>query len=303
MKRPAVCSLRYFVSLPERLLRAGAAGAGGATHETLRLTLPRFVRRSRLYEATAKNALRITIEFVGGVEAVEPEPGTLGAGRVAVKKTAGNVVELGSIAAFGFSPLWLLAAAADVLHGSRVYLDTLQDELKAVGVLSSGEHFGTIDQLIGALEGATGSAARNIDLPPLELAELRQSIAELRDDAGSLPSHRELAALFGGLKRAAQAEGRSLLETSSGIGLAFLTSARTVTREHLVTPYREEWSPVRSEGFGAYAARVARPYGRAVGTRMDPNAESLTERLPRLSQRALDRVWRWLRRRGSRRGR
>ena len=32
--------------------------------------------------------------------------------KLAVRKGAGNVVELGSIAAFGFSPLWLLAAAA-----------------------------------------------------------------------------------------------------------------------------------------------------------------------------------------------
>ena len=42
----------------------------------------------------------------------------------------GNAVELGSIAAFGFSPLWLLAAAADVTHGTRVYLDAFVRELK-----------------------------------------------------------------------------------------------------------------------------------------------------------------------------
>ena len=81
-------------------------------HETAQLVLPRFVRRSRLYEATAKNLLRVTIELVGGVDR-PPAPDELepSAGKLAARKAAGNVVELGSIAAFGFSPLWLLAAA------------------------------------------------------------------------------------------------------------------------------------------------------------------------------------------------
>ena len=46
-----------------------------AVHETAELVLPRLVRRSRLYEATAKNLLRVSIELVGGVEAA---PGAAG---------------------------------------------------------------------------------------------------------------------------------------------------------------------------------------------------------------------------------
>ncbi|MFN2470396.1 MAG: hypothetical protein ABR583_05285, partial [Gaiellaceae bacterium] len=56
---------RFLLSLPERLVRAAAAAAGGALFETAQLLLPRFVRRSRLYEATAKNLLRVAIEVVG----------------------------------------------------------------------------------------------------------------------------------------------------------------------------------------------------------------------------------------------
>ena len=41
--------------------------AGGRVHETAELLLPRLVRLSRLYEATAKNLLRVSIELVGGV--------------------------------------------------------------------------------------------------------------------------------------------------------------------------------------------------------------------------------------------
>ena len=165
----------FLVSLPERAVRSLFALAGGGVHETAELVLPRLVRRSRLYEATAKNLLRVSIELVGGVEAPattadEYEPN---AKKLAVRKTAGNAVELGSIAAFGFSPLWLLAAAADVTHGTRVYLDAFVRELKLAGVLAEETELTTIDDLLAALQGGTGTTARLIDIPPLELAALQ----------------------------------------------------------------------------------------------------------------------------------
>jgi hypothetical protein len=277
---------RFLVSLPERIVRSLAALAGGLVHESAQILLPRLVRRSRLYEASAKNLLRVTIELVGGVEgAPAATPGT-GVRELAVRKGAGNVVEFGSIAAFGFSPLWLLAAASDLAHGSRVYLDALVGELKAAEVLAPDAEFGSVDELLGALETGSGTAARLVDIPPMELAELRASVGELRASAGELPSREELAAVYQGLRRAAQAENRSLLEVSSGIGLAFLLSARSLSREHLVVPYREDWRPVRNEGFAAYARRIARPYGQAVEGHFDPARETWTERgLDRFARR------------------
>lgn len=280
---------RYLLTLPERLVRASAAGGGGAISEGARLLLPRLVRRSRLYDVTAGSALRVAVELVGGVvppheASQEPE---LEAGRLAVKKAAGNVVEIGSIAAFGFSPLWLLAGAADVLNGTRVYLRTLEDELAAQGLLPPDVEFNSVDQLIKALEGTAGGTANMMDLPPLELAELKRSLKELRDDAASLPGPTELARLFNGLVRAAAAERRSLLEVSSGVGLAFLSSARNVGRTHLVAPYREDWAPLAREGFGGYAARVSRPYREALVSHFDPHRDTLTEHLPERTRTAL----------------
>jgi hypothetical protein len=278
----------FVVSLPERLVRSVVGAVAGLLHESAQFVLPRFVRRSRLYEASAKNLLRISIELVGGVEAASPaaEPAGPAPKELAVRKGAGNVVELGSIAAFGFSPLWLLAAASDVARGSRVYLEALTSELKAAGVIGPEAEFGSVDDLLGALEGGSGTAARLIDIPPVELAELRKSVAELRDHAGDLPSPDELAALYRGLREAAQREDKSLLEVSQGIGLAFLLSARKVSRQHLVVPYREDWKPLRDEGFGAYARRVSAPYGRAIEGHFDPRRETWTERgLGKVSRR------------------
>lgn len=270
--------LRFIASLPERGLRAIAAGIFGTVHEAAQVAFPRLVRRSRFYEVTAKNALRIAIELVGRVESGAKEEGEPAAGRVAVKKAAGNVVEFGSIAAFGFSPLWLLAGAADILQGSRVYLRALEGELQAAGVLAEGATFASVDDLLSAFEGSAGHTASIMDMPPLEVVELRRSLGELRADAASLPSPRELAALFDGLKRTALAERRPLLDVSAGVGLAFLTSARNVTRDHLLVPYREDWRPLRAEGFGAYSRRVAGPYREAIAGHLDPQRPTWTER-------------------------
>ena len=273
--------LAYLLALPERIVRAIAAAGGGAVHETAQLVLPRLVRSSRLYEATAKNLLRITVELVGGVarpaEAVagefEQSPKKL-----AVRKAGGNAVELGSIFAFGFSPLWLLAAAADVTHGTRVYLDVLVAELKSAGVLAKDVELASVDDLLAALEGASGTTARLIDIPPLEVEALKQSLADLRDDAKGLPTPPELAAVYQGLVAEADREKQSLLEVSVGMGIAFFNSARKVGRQHVLDPYTEDLRPVRDEGFAAYAWRVGKPYARAVVRHFDPRQASLTER-------------------------
>ncbi|MFN8222987.1 MAG: hypothetical protein U0R50_07005 [Gaiellales bacterium] len=271
--------LGYVVSLPERLVRALAAMLSGSVHESFELALPRVVRRSRFYEATAKNLLRVTIELVGGVESsaprddeVEPSPG-----RLAVRKGAGNVIELGSIAAFGFSPLWVLAAAADVTRGSRAYLDTLVVELVNEGVLREGAEFRSVDDLLGALEGVSGSSARLIDIPPLETQALRRSLAEMRADAASLPSADELARVYQALRAAAAREGTSMIDVSLGVGIAFFNSARHVGRQHLLDPYREDLKPVKDEGLGAYARRVSRPYAAAVHRHFAADELSKTE--------------------------
>jgi hypothetical protein len=139
------------------------------------------------------------------------------------------------------------------------------------------------------LERTSGDTARLIDIPPLELRELRASIEELRAHADSLPSSGELASLYSALRRTAAAENRPLLEVSAGVGLAFLTSARKVSDAHVVAPYRTDWQPLREEGFGAYARRVGRPYREAVARHLRADEPTKTERL-------LDRIAAWRKR-------
>ena len=272
----------FAASLPERVVRSTAAVLGGTVHETAQLLLPRLARRSRLYEASAKNLLRILIEGLGAVEPVTPttpDPNAPPPKELALRKGAGNVVELGSIAAFGFSPLWILAAVADLTHGSRVYLHALTDDLKASGVIRDDVDVSSVDDLLGILEGTSGRTARLIDIPPVELAGLRTTLRELREEATDLPSQEQVRRLYDGLRWTAAAEDRSLLEVSQGVGMAFVTSARTLSDRHVNVPYREDWKPLRDEGFAAYARRVSRPYGEAAASHFDPERQSYTERV------------------------
>ena len=73
MMLTTVGRVSFLLSLPERVFRALAAALGGTLHETFHLALPRVVRESRFYEATAKNLLRVTIELVGPQPIVRPK--------------------------------------------------------------------------------------------------------------------------------------------------------------------------------------------------------------------------------------
>ena len=59
------------------------------------------------------------------------------------------------------------------------------------------------------------------------------------------------------------------------MGLAFLLSARHVGREHVVVPYREDWKPLREEGFAAYARRISGPYRAAMSGSLRSGARDL----------------------------
>ena len=56
-----------------------------------------------------------------------------------------------------------------------MYLTALEDELKAAGVIDEDVDAHSVDELLGVLEGTSGGTARLVDIPPLELKELRSS--------------------------------------------------------------------------------------------------------------------------------
>ena len=275
---PRGVTAEYVVSLPERAVRAAAAGVGGLVYETSELAVPSFVRESKLYQATVARLLRIVVELLGGVLGVFAKD-AMPVKELAVRKLAGNAVELAGFLALGWSPVWLLAAAADVTNGTRVYLRTLVEELERSGALPEGTDVGSVEQLLGVLEQTSGRAADTIDVPPLNVPELRQSLAALRAHADELPTAESLGALFTDLRAVAQRERRSVLAVSSAVAAGAVQAGAQLGTVHVFEYYRSALAAIRTEGFPTFWRRVSSPYLEAAARHLDPRRRTRTERL------------------------
>jgi len=281
---------RYVVSLPERMVRAAAALIGGAVYETSAVALPAAARRSKLYQVTIDRLLRIMIEGFGDVRGIYRDQMTP-VGELAARKTIGNVLEFASIFAVGVSPLWVLAAASDVMGGSKVYLRALVTELKRAGLLPAETDVASYEELLGRLEAGSGVLADAIDVPPMTLRDARASVAALRRQGSNLPPAAELAALFRELQATARREGRSLGDISAAVGLAAARAGVEVGNAHIFQFYRDALGAIRNEGLLAFLRRVASPYLSRAGRHFRPRERTYTERwLRRLEQRRADRA-------------
>jgi len=275
-----VLSRPYLASLPERTARAGAALAGGLAYEASEVLLPVAVRRSKLYQAIVGRLLRITIELVGGVEGVY-QTEAMPARDLLARKTAGNALELSSYLAVGWSPLWLLAGASDLVGGTKAYLRTLVAELRDRGVLAPDADVASFEELLTALEGTSGVLADTVDVPPLNVPSLRASWQELRRQAVDLPDAADLDGIFAELRLAARQEDRSILEISSAVALGAVRTGAKLGNVHIFDYYRRALWTIVEEGLLSFLRRTSAPYLTRAGSHFDPRATTYSERLLR----------------------
>jgi hypothetical protein len=273
-------SRAYLASLPERTARAGAAVTGGLVYEASEVMLPLVVRRSKLYQAVVGRLLRITIELVGGVEGVYPAE-EMPVRELLVRKTAGNVVELSSFLAVGWSPVWLLAAASDLVGGTKVYLRALVTELRDAGVLVEDPDVASFEELLAVLEGTSGVLADTVDVPPLNVPSLRASWQELQRQIAHLPDAADLENIFAELQLAARQEDRSVLEISSMVALGAVRAGVGLGNVHIFDYYRHALRTIVAEGLIPFLRRTSTPYLTRAGSHFDPRSSTHTERLLR----------------------
>ena len=295
-------TLEYLTSVPERLVRSISALAGGAAHELGEVVLPRRVRRSRLYESLVESTLRFMIEQVGQVEGAYPKDESL-PGDFLVRRAAGNVIEIAGLAAFRASPVWVLAALADLAGVGRELIGEISQALERDGLLEQGRRFETVDQLLDGLERTAGRAAEAVNTPPLDVASLREEWSKLRDDAAhmriTMPSADLLRETWRDLQQEAAHQERSVIELSSVMALtairklperarwlsnAALASARRtgeVVARGLLDHYRNTLAEIRETGYLRYWLREFQPYLMGTVRQFSPDRESLTERLLR----------------------
>ncbi len=275
-----VRSRSYLASLPERTARAGAALTGGLVYEASEVLLPLAVRRTRLYQAVVGRLLRITIELVGGVEGVYPTE-VMPVRELLVRKTAGNVVEVSSFLAVGWSPVWLLAGASDLVGGTKVYLRTLVAELRDAGVLAPDAEVASFEELLTALEGTSGVLADTVDVPPLNVSSLRTSWQELQRQAVDLPDAAGLENIFAELQLAARQEDRSVLEISSMVALGAVRAGVSLGNVHIFDYYRHALRTIVDEGLLSFLRRTSTPYLTRAASHFDPRSSTYSQRLLR----------------------
>jgi hypothetical protein len=291
----------YLLSVPERFVRSVLGFGAGMARELGEVALPEGVRRSQLYQNLVDATLRYLIEQVGGVEGVYRADENLPQNFLA-RRTAGNAVEALGIVAFRASPVWVLAALADVCGMGRHLIPEMADALKAQGLLDKDAQFTSVDQLLDGLERTSSRLAATINTPPLDVAGLRQEWSAIREEArslpaASLPSRETITHIWTQLKTESARQERSVFETSSMMAVAAVrafpegvrwisASARVgamrtghVLTAALLDHYRQTLSEIRRVGYLTYARRQFRPYVRAAINQFSPRRRTLTQRL------------------------
>jgi len=291
----------YLLSLPERVVRSALGVGAGVAREVGEVALPLRVRRSRLYQSLVDTTLRYLIEEVGGVEGVYKADANLPENFL-VRRTAGNVIEAVGLVAFRASPVWVLAALADVCGIGRDLIPEIAGALKAEGLLERDAQFTSVDQILDGLERTSARLADTINTPPLDVPALREEWRAIREEArrlqpARLPSPDRIRGVWAQLTAEAAHQDRSIFETSSMLAVSAVrrvpdrvrwlsASARVaVTRtgsvlaSAMLDHYQQTLAELRRIGFATYAARQFRPYLRAAVSQFSPKRRTLTQRL------------------------
>jgi hypothetical protein len=291
----------YLLSVPERVLRAAVGLSAGMAREVGQVALPEGVRRSQLYQNLVDTTLRFLIEQVGGAERLSGAEETVPDDFLA-RRTAGNVVEALGIVAFRASPVWVLAALADVCGMGRHLIPEISEALKAQGLLERDTQFTTVDEMLDGLERTSSRLAATINTPPLDVPALRQEWQDIRNAArslqpSSLPSRETITGVWSQLTTESVRQNRSIFETSSMMALAAARSVPDGVRwlsasalvgatrtghifaSALLDHYKQTLGEIRETGYVTYATRQLRPYVVAAAGQFSPKRLSLTERL------------------------
>jgi hypothetical protein len=276
--RPARKLGPYLLSLPERTLRSLSALSAGLLRETSEVVLPLAFRRTRIYHSMVEQFLRFLIEQVGQVEGAYGEGEKL-PGDFLVRRTAGNGIEMVSLAVFHASPVWVLAGLADLSGAGGKVLREIALALEAEGWLTGGSSVRSMGQLLEALERGSGHLAETVNTPPLNLEALRAEWEKLQASMAQPPDAALVEQEWGQLQATAQKIDRSLLEVSTAIALSTLRSAQKLVAGPWLDHYRERLREMETLGFAAFVQREMAPYWRAAAGSFSRRKRSSTEAL------------------------
>jgi hypothetical protein len=206
------------------------------------------------------------------------------------------------VVAFRASPVWVLAALADVAGFGRQLIPEIAESLKKEGLLAPDESFATMDQLLSGLERSSGQLAETVNAPPLDVAGLRAEWRKFIDEARQLPAPQLPSAsivtrLWQDLRATAEREQRSVFEVSSLLAVAAVSElperARVLSKSvgivlrhggaavsnALLEHYRQSLLELRELGFVRYGVQQLTPYTHAAIGAFHPARDTATGKL------------------------
>jgi hypothetical protein len=268
------------------------------------VVLPAAIRRTILYRTMVGVTLRFLIEQVGEVEGVYPTESRL-AENFILQRTASHGIELLGILAFRASPVWVLAALADVTGGGQKLMQEITEALKQEGLLEADARFETMEQVLGGLERTSTHLALTLNMPPINVAGLRREWETMKAELKSLPPNRvpgleRLEQTWQAMRISAQTQHRTVFAVSSLMALSALShvpanlmclskATRSAARRTsgiaggaILDHYSKALEEISRTGFSGYWNREFRPYLRAAAAQFAPEHGSFTERLFRV---------------------
>jgi protein-L-isoaspartate(D-aspartate) O-methyltransferase len=272
--------LGYFLSLPERTIRALAAGAGGMTKVLTDSLFPDALRGGTFYRVVLGDVQRFVIEKVGDVKGqYAPARSEAEVVSSVQRKLASQAVDAVGLFALHVSPLWIFAIASDVAAGSRVYLQRLVESLQRQGVIDASAAPTSVEQLLGQIQAAAAKSTQLLDEPPVSRQEAidatRDLLAHYR---GAFSGMTNLLPRIDGLweqMRSLAARDRISIEQLSGlmsldvvqsggrvVDAAFVVGKTTgeMLGETLLSGYGRTLTTIRQEGLWGFTKERLGPF-------------------------------------------
>ena len=309
--------LLYTATLPERVVRSSVGLAAGAASEAAGFLVPAAFQSSKTYEIVVRNSLGMLTRDIGGVRKAAQDGADVVDEQedLMARKAVGNFVDLAGLATLHASPVWMMAIVSDLAYGAGTCVRELAAELQKQGLIDDDATIHNVDDVLSAVQNASGNAASMFDTPPLSVEQLKESLDTTRKalasaDIRSILPEAELRKYWEEMKDVATKEDVSLLGVSGAVTMGTLSRVGTVGQGTLtgvqvvgglitrkfVDHYSESLSTIRENGFFETVKDTSAPYVEAVWNNFSGNKSTWTEEVlsGRAVQKGFDKLGSWL---------
>ena len=296
--------LLYSFTVPERLVRSSVGLAAGAAKETASFLVPQAFQSAKTYQLVVENSLGFLTRDIAGVDDGSAEEEDTGAQDFMARKAVGNFVDLAGMATLHVSPVWIMAIVSDVAYGTKSYVSELAGELQKQGLIDDTSTIHHVDDVLDAIQNASGEAASLFDTPPLSVDELRKTLNSTREaitaaDYTSILPESELQGLWEEMRTVAARDDVSLLGVSGAVTMSTLNKVTTASKgaltgvqvvgdlfsKHVIGHYVDSLNTVRDRGFYQSVKESSEPYVASIWTNLAADRSTWTEEV--LSGRAI----------------